>query len=135
MTKSRNSLQFLILLKNNSQQRNGYSNMITFRQYHLLMRSITRQANKRTNSDALRLVQTAYSSTNASSPGIVRSALKYSLAAILGTSAGVLTGYYLMLDQYKLMNDDRNQMSRSFLPEEFQSTRFVCVFHIIEIAC
>lgn len=67
------------------------------------------------------------SSTNGS---LVGKALKYSLAVGLGTSAGLFTGYYLMLDQYKLVYHDRNQASRSFLPEDFHPTRSVCFFFV-----
>lgn len=80
-----------------------------------------------------------YSSNNpgssvasSTSGSLVGKALKYSLAVGLGTSAGLFTGYYLMLDQYKLVYHDRNQASRSFLPEDFHPTRSVC-FSFAEI--
>lgn len=62
---------------------------------------------------------------NGPSSGYIRNTLKYSIAVALGTSAGLFTGYYLMLDQYKVVYDDRNQASRHFLPDEFHSTRNV----------
>lgn len=65
------------------------------------------------------------SSSSGSGSGYIRNTLKYSIAVALGTSAGLFTGYYLMLDQYKVVYDDRNQASRHFLPDEFHSTRNV----------
>lgn len=72
---------------------------------------------------------TSSSSSSSSGGGsFVRNALKYSLAVALGTSAGLFTGYYLMIDQYKLVYHDRNQASRTLLPEEFRATRTVRIY-------
>lgn len=77
------------------------------------------------------LKRSSYSTQSSlSRRGIARNVLKYSLAIALGTTAGLLTGYYLMLDQFKLVYDDPNQASRTFLPDgQYQATRFVCYYN------
>jgi hypothetical protein len=46
--------------------------------------------------------------------------LKYAISIGLGTTAGLATGYWLMLDQYKA--EDANEQTRA---ADFQATRFV----------
>lgn len=60
------------------------------------------------------------------SPSYLKTSLKYLISIGLGTSVGLVTGYYLMLDQFRFV-DDHNQAIRSFLNHDFQPTKFVSI--------
>lgn len=61
---------------------------------------------------------------NPQKSSFLKNGLKYFITIGLGTSAGLLTGYYLMLDQFKPF-DNQNEAVRSFLPNDFNPTKLV----------
>ena len=73
-----------------------------------------------------RFQSTQGANSNGEKKGPFGNFLKYAVSIGLGATAGLATGYWLMLDQYRA--EDENEQTRT---EDFQATRFVTIYHNI----